>query len=265
MPLKLPIDGPRAVLLARAARAAYFDDPAAICGMLEMSHARGALATVARDESECYVFDTLEETIAAFRGSVTLGDWIYNSNVRLAAWSGPGRIHQGFAHALDAVWPDVERKFMAAASAGRKIWLTGHSLGGAMAAVAAARLEAQFGIPIEGVVTFGAPKVGDESFAAHFDRTFAGKNCFLLNQGDPVPWLPVFPSEFVACGDGYMFDGKGRLRRRPGMFEATILFLAEILSKPPEEMLSVPAHAKEEYLRLVERCFSPVRPHDHTP
>lgn len=66
-----------------------------------------------------------------------------------------------------------------------KLYLTGHSLGGAAATLAGARL-ISMGIPSEQieVITFGAPAVGNAAFAAKFDSILHLTR--VVNNGDPV-------------------------------------------------------------------------------
>jgi hypothetical protein len=70
------------------------------------------------------------------------------------------------------------------------LWITGHSLGGALAQLAAWRLHRQF-VPVHQVCTFGAPMVGNEGAAQAFDREFPGKIFRYVNAPDLVPKLPT--------------------------------------------------------------------------
>jgi predicted lipase len=75
-----------------------------------------------------------------------------------------GDVHPGFARLTAELWPE----FMASLSQvppRSELWLTGHSQGGALAVLAAAKLKAE-GRTISGVYTFGAPRVGDTRFAS---------------------------------------------------------------------------------------------------
>jgi hypothetical protein len=67
-----------------------------------------------------------------------------------------------------------------------QLWITGHSKGGAIAALAAVRLQAEGVTPR--IVTFGAPKVGDEDFAAAYDARFTHTRYEYAD--DIVPHLP---------------------------------------------------------------------------
>jgi hypothetical protein len=67
----------------------------------------------------------------------------------------------------------------------RKLYLTGHSLGGAAATLAGARLLSMGISPIQiEVITFGAPAVGNEAFAAKFGPCLSLTR--IVNSGDPV-------------------------------------------------------------------------------
>jgi hypothetical protein len=75
--------------------------------------------------------------------------------------SAPG-VHRGFQAALNTVWSDVSRKIAIhrAEHPNAEFWLTGHSLGAALAILAASRLLD----PTCAVYTFGAPRVGNQAF-----------------------------------------------------------------------------------------------------
>jgi thioesterase domain-containing protein len=74
-------------------------------------------------------------------------------------------------------------------TAERPLWVTGHSLGGALALLAAWRFERQF-IQVHEVVTFGAPMVGNGEAARALDAAFAGRVHRYVDVEDPVPLLP---------------------------------------------------------------------------
>eukprot|EP00438_Fugacium_kawagutii_P012235 Skav216851 [mRNA] locus=scaffold1042:23138:30668:+ [translate_table: standard] len=68
--------------------------------------------------------------------------------------------------------------------------IAGHSLGGALATLAAVDLT-QRGWEVEGVVTFGSPKVGRESFKSLYQELgLHHRTVRFANQCDPVPWVP---------------------------------------------------------------------------
>lgn len=114
-----------------------------------------------------------------FRGTLTEGlaaesDWINDFHADLVSDPRfPGKVHQGFAASLTALWPfiyDAKPKY-----------ITGHSKGGALALLAGYLFRECDPI----VITFAAPRVGNSGFA----RSYTG--CFRFeNPKDLVPKLP---------------------------------------------------------------------------
>lgn len=113
--------------------------------------------------------------IVAFRGSEIwrrdehfdarriMADLKTNINIRLADWTEGAKVHSGFKTALDEVWDALGPEIENLQAQGLGIWLTGHSLGAALATLAADRLQ-----DIKGLYTFGSPRVGDAAFQKHF-------------------------------------------------------------------------------------------------
>ncbi len=122
------------------------------------------------------------------------------------------RVHGGFYRNQRATWFDVERGLQLAL-AGRSIlekdghdeglapveaiYVTGHSLGAAMAAIAAIRIVkddafAAVRNKLRGVYTYGQPMVGNKALAERCgDDAFLGNNVFRhIYKNDIVPVLP---------------------------------------------------------------------------
>ncbi|HWM92251.1 MAG TPA: lipase family protein [Thermoanaerobaculia bacterium] len=93
-----------------------------------------------------------------------------------------GRVHSGFAKAVNEVKQDLDQILNRIGNDGRTLWLTGHSLGGAMAILTATRL----GERVQGVYVYGAPRVGDASFGKTVDDRIV---CF-VHGSDPVVQVP---------------------------------------------------------------------------
>ena len=106
-------------------------------------------------------------------------------------------VHHGFYNALDKEFFNLPReefggltvseKLVAELkdSSNKKLYLTGHSLGGAVATLAAASLS-ESGIPAEQleVISFGAPAVGDAAFAETYKDKFVLKR--IVTTRDPI-------------------------------------------------------------------------------
>lgn len=100
------------------------------------------------------------------------------------------RFHKGFVDALATVWEPLASAVESEMTrADRPLWLTGHSLGGALALLAAWLLKRHF-IQVHEVCTFGAPMIGNDAACAAFNREFTGRIFRYVNGRDPVPKLP---------------------------------------------------------------------------
>jgi len=89
------------------------------------------------------------------------------------------KVHKGFLREINKIWDKISSDIESHAEM-IPIWVTGHSLGAAMATLAGMCL------PFEDVVTFGEPRVG-----AHIDKAFKAKNhTRYVNGADPVTKVP---------------------------------------------------------------------------
>ena len=137
------------------------------------------------------------DIVVAFRGTHDLLDWIYNLNFPEVAEypkCDGCKVHRGFYEAWQSVQDGVvsEVRRLHTASPEARIFVTGHSLGGAVAAHCAAELGASshsIGYPISGVYTFGQPRVGNAAFAAFYGQG-THVSWRLTHWRDPVPHLP---------------------------------------------------------------------------
>ena len=164
---------------------------------------------VSVDNTQAYVGENESSIVIAFRGSQTpnsldgVKDWLL-TNARnflvlpegrigtdFAAAGVGARFHRGFMQALDEVWePLYSQVDQVFSKQERPVWVTGHSLGGALALLCAWRMHQQF-IPIHQVCTFGAPMIGNQAAAEAFAREFPGQIYRYVDVGDLVPRLPM--------------------------------------------------------------------------
>lgn len=91
-------------------------------------------------------------------------------------------LHAGFKRAADAIYADVKPRL----KPGYTTYLTGHSLGGAVAAILGVYLKKD-GVKVDRIVTFGQPKFTNAAGA----QAFADLPLLrVINQNDVVPLLP---------------------------------------------------------------------------
>jgi triacylglycerol lipase len=75
--------------------------------------------------------------------------------------------HDGFRVAAEAAQPQIDRAIQLSRDSGNRLFITGHSLGAALAALAALRAS-DAGVSPHAVYTFGMPRVGGPQFAASY-------------------------------------------------------------------------------------------------
>ncbi|MEZ5469423.1 MAG: lipase family protein [Lysobacterales bacterium] len=114
--------------------------------------------------------------------SAVARDWWTDAQIRKVRWSGGGEVHRGFLRALDGLWPQLRP----ALTGDRRWWLCGHSLGGALATLAATRV-LDAGARLAGSISFGQPRVGDDECAAALARLPLLR---VVNACDLVPEMP---------------------------------------------------------------------------
>ncbi len=117
------------------------------------------------------------------------GDLIYPTEY--GEPSRPVKMHRGFINAYLSVRDEIHAHVQKSKTAQYRI--TGHSLGGAIAALCAVDLQYNFGQKIAiDVYTFGAPRVGNDAFSDSYNRripnTWRVVNGWDAVTGLPAPW-----------------------------------------------------------------------------
>lgn len=163
-----------------------------------------------------------------------------------------GRVHSGFAKAVNEVKKELDEILDRTGNDGRPLWLTGHSLGGAMAILTATRL----GKRVQGVYVYGSPRVGDASFGKAVNDRIV---CF-VHGSDPVAQVPplearvpLLPATGPPAPSG-MYHQLGRVVtfervRLPGVVPGLLNFGARLLERLNFEQLNLIDHAPLLYVR----------------
>ncbi len=158
----------QALFLAHAAAACYETDPARYRGFASFPFddlvSFSASGQRPWETARGYIASNGDAIVLAFRGTDDVADWLINLNVVQIEDHG-ALVHRGFSLALDAAWPRITAILQSLLDRQpRKIRVTGHSLGGALATLAALRLQ-RMGLEALETFTFGQPRVGNRVFA----------------------------------------------------------------------------------------------------
>jgi triacylglycerol lipase len=155
------------------------------------------------------------DIVVAFKGSSTPRDFLQDAKfmMRKLGWmtnSTPIMAHAGFLEDFTAIDVIVINQIKACldVNSRAKIYVTGHSLGGALAILCALELYRQK-LPIAGVYTFGQPRVGNALFSAIYDNDLHAVTYRIVNQNDIVPRTPGVLMEYRHCGQEIFLPAGG--------------------------------------------------------
>jgi hypothetical protein len=148
--------------------------------------------------------------ILSFRGTEPTNaiNWLTDTDVILRSL-GDGQVHRGFYTNVQAIWEEISDKLTTAMEPRSKgngngasadfapmecLYITGHSLGAAMAVIAAAKIHSsgspQLKRALRGIYTYGQPAVGDRSFSAQCSQWFGSRLYRHVFAFDAVARLP---------------------------------------------------------------------------
>ncbi len=140
--------------------------------------------------------------VLAFRGTEanSIQDIKTDANAVQQTCKTGGKIHSGFDKAYKQVAQDIDKALAADALADKPLFITGHSLGGALATIAAKKITHKGGNA--GCYTFGAPRIGDEEWISNIKTPVYR----LVNAADCITMMP--PGEmgirFIAVPLGFI-------------------------------------------------------------
>ena len=200
--------------------------------------------------------------VLVFRGTHDLLDWLTNIKILPRDWDGPGRVHVGFRKAFESVWDDADAYLDTVTG---PLFYTGHSLGGALATLAAVRR------PPQALYTFGSPRVGDADFARvlHTTENTLIPTYRVVNNRDLVTRVPPLDFDFMHTGELHYFTHDRQRLVNPSRDEIAVDRMQddpyqeaagwfERLARPPESFAD---HSSCNYVALLERDVSKAHLH----
>ena len=188
---KIKYDPVHAYWLSECAKLAYKDTKSIKARARKWG--LGRVNSIRRNNTQCFVASNDRVVIVAFAGTdfSEIEDIVADVDVRLVSGYG-GKVHAGFDRAYRFVRSRVRDQVAAHARGGKTVWLTGHSLGGALATLAALDLRGQKRT-VKGVYTYAPPRVGNKAFSRNFNTKLGDRAYHLARVTDPVPTLPGPP------------------------------------------------------------------------
>ena len=139
--------------------------------------------------------DYKNDLFLVFRGTTDANnkaDWLTDARIGICRSKTGLPVHIGFNHAFNSMLPEI-RKFISQARPTGYIHCIGHSLGGAVASLAADWVSKNT-LNTAKLYTFGAPRVGTDFFVKSTTSTIRDINMHRTHhRTDPVPMVALYP------------------------------------------------------------------------
>jgi triacylglycerol lipase len=145
----------------------------------------------------------------SFRGTRTPTEWLKDFDflatpyLPVKRW---GLVHQGFQLVYLSMQASVKRLVQSAIDDSTEVWITGHSLGAAVAVLCAPDVAVNMIDITPKLHTYAGPRTGQASFDDKFDKRVP--TCFrVVNRWDIVPQLPPVVALYRHVGVEVGIDG----------------------------------------------------------
>ena len=146
-------------------------------------------------DSEAYVVEDATDIIIACRGTqpTQWSDISADLSIdRVKPLVGVGKVHVGFKSYADKLWDTIRGHVVRGTADNKVLWVTGHSLGAAMATLIARRcvMAEHLQTPMA-LFTYGCPRVGNKEYVQEFNDLLVHHRW--VNSGDIVTKVPLPP------------------------------------------------------------------------
>lgn len=200
-------DWGRAKVAAKLSAIAYMDEKQAITAGKKLGFPWVKL--ISRDGAEVLIAKDRNDLWFAFRGTEPskINDVMADLKVFRNAAKAGGKVHSGFQEEVNDLWMDVlkELEHNDQLKVRKDVYMTGHSLGAAMATISATRY-----IPHE-LFTFGSPRVGGPRFI----KNIKCPHYRFMNNNDIVCRIPPAWLGFRHHGEMIYFNAEGARQPKP--------------------------------------------------
>lgn len=143
---------------------------------------------LAEKSSEGFVASDDRTVVISFRGTQGIRD-IVTDSLGFPRYMQGGILHHGFSRAIGSIYQSAIDAAENQGARNKTVWITGHSLGGAIACGFSMEATKRKSIHIDGIVTFGQPLVMSKSLCQFMIDTFGDRYLRVVNGVDPITTL----------------------------------------------------------------------------
>lgn len=187
----------------------------------------------------------------AFRGTNELADWIDNINA-FTVEELFGKFHRGFWNSVEDIWQPLYSRYQELNQTNKRpLFITGHSLGGAMATIATARL-VHLDLPFTSVYTFGSPRSMGRDASRIFNAECKSRFFRFHNNNDIVTRVPSRLMGYSHVGSYLYISSEKQIRREPGHWFKFLDIVEGALEAVREKGIDgVEDHSMDKYLAAI--------------
>ena len=199
LPYKTDLDAGNAYWMARLSKEVYLrkskdnpipDEDRILVNLKKDDPKFITISSVDKNSAQAALIEHENYLCMAFRGTDEFSDWLDNINA-FSTKELFGEFHRGFWNSLEDVWQSINERFRSLQEQNKRpIFITGHSLGGAMATIAAAKL-IHVDKPFTSVYTFGQPRALSRETAQVFNVECKSRFFRFHNNNDIVTRVPA--------------------------------------------------------------------------
>lgn len=177
---------------------------------------------IGKKVARCFTAGNSDYLVVAFRGTEMKGlrsvpGFIADLKITMTKEKTGGLVHSGFREVLDEIWEGEDKLYSYLSEQKNKnpnlrVFFTGHSLGGALALIAASRFP-----DTDCVYTYGCPRAGNRAFTDSIKASVYRT----VNNNDIVTTLPSKKILYARTGEEYthkgilkFIDEKGKIKNK---------------------------------------------------
>jgi hypothetical protein len=190
-------------IMAHMAKLAYTPFEEGDLGMEQLEYALQSgwfnlMKTFNKKGTQAFLAKNDQFAVLAFRGTQPTKWEDVRTDLRaIKQKTVEGKVHKGFKEAFDDVKDEIFDVVDKSIGKDLPLYITGHSLGAALATVATQELEEKFHDLIAACYTFGSPRVGD----GKYEKSIKAPVYRIVNTTDIVTLVPFFLGTFMHVGD----------------------------------------------------------------
>lgn len=210
-----------------------------------------------KTDTQCYIAKDEQRAVVAFRGTSSFEDVLTDLSIIQQNFPPTRRpifkpkAHSGFLNAYDSINLELKAEVLKLLNLNNNytFYVTGHSLGGALATLLAIDLKRTFKNINVIIYTYGSPRVGNKWFVRMFNNSLKNQSYRIVNERDFIPQVPGGSYRHVAIYT--LLDDKGKIILHPNVLEKigkTIEGIESLLSLDISE-----EHAHTYYKKLLDQ------------